>query len=159
LLIAHEMRISQLMSRGAKTCRQTDTLDVAVRLMWDFDIGAVVIVDDTGQVVGMVTDRDACMATYLQCQPPQCIACSVAMSKHVVTCRPEDLDASVATLMAKHKIRRIPVVDDAMKPIGMVSLNDLALAMAKDSRALPQQVAGTLAAICEHRPSTLAATG
>ena len=139
------------MTRGAKTCRHNDTLDIAARLMWDFDIGSVVIVDDSEQVVGIVTDRDTCMAAYLQGQPLQRIPCKVAMSNHVVTCHPNDADHAVAALMAKHKIRRIPVVDDTMKPIGMVSLNDLAIAMTRGPDVPAQEVAGTLAAICEHR--------
>src|SRR3954470_1130982 len=107
------MKIAQMMSEDVKTCRPTDTLDIAVKLMWDHDIGAVPIVDETGQVVGIVTDRDACMAAFTQCQPLHDLPCTVAMSKHVVTCRPDDTDAAVASLMAKNQIRRIPVVDDA----------------------------------------------
>jgi CBS domain-containing protein len=146
------MKIAQMMTRDVKTCRQTDTLDVAARLMWDCDIGSVPVVDDFGQVVGIVTDRDACMAAYTQCQPLHRLPVTVAMTKHVVTCRPDDTDRSVAKLMAKNKIRRIPVVDDAQKPIGVVSLNDLAVSMAKGSDVPSSEVAGTLAAICEHRP-------
>lgn len=151
------MKIAQLMTRDVKTCRNTDTLDAAVRLMWDCDIGAVPVIDDSGQLVGMVTDRDACMAAFLQRQPLHEISVAGAMSKHPVVCTSEDNDREVASLMAKHKIRRIPVVDDAQHPIGMVSLNDLAIAMTR-SRDIPSnQVATTLAAICEHRapsPST-----
>jgi CBS domain-containing protein len=152
------MKIAEMMTRNVKTCRQTDTLDVAAKLMWDFDIGAVPIVDDFGQLVGMVTDRDACMAAYTQCQPLHCLPATVAMTKHVVTCRPEDTDHSVAKLMAKNKIRRIPVVDDAQRPIGMVSLNDLAVVMAKGRDIPSSEVAETLAAICEHRPTAPVAT-
>ena len=74
------------------------------------------------------------------------------MSKHVVACRPEDTDVAVAKLMAKHQVRRVPVVDDNMKPVGLISLNDLALAMAKGRDVSAGEIAGTLAAICEHRP-------
>ncbi len=146
------MKIAQMMTRDVKTCRQTDTLDVAVKLMWDFDIGAVAVVDDLGQLVGIVTDRDACMAAYTQGQPLHCLPCTVAMSNHVVTCRPDDTDVAVAKLMSRNKIRRIPVVDDDQKPIGIVSLSDLALAMAKGRDVPATEVASTLAAICEHRP-------
>lgn len=152
------MKIAQMMTKNVKTCRQTETLDVAVKLMWDHDIGAVPIVDDFGQVVGIVTDRDACMAAYTQFQPLHHLTCTVAMSKHVVTCRPEDTDASVAKLMAKNKIRRIPVVDDQQRPTGIVSLSDLALTMAMGREIPAQEVAGTLAAICEHRPVAPVAT-
>lgn len=148
------MKIAQLMTRDVKMCRDSDTLDVAVRLMWEFDIGSVVVVNDLGQAIGVVTDRDACMAAYLQAQPLHAISCKTAMSNHVVTCRPSDPDSNIAALMASHKIRRIPVVDEQMQPIGMVSLNDLALAMAK--AVPPHDVAGTLAAISEHRAAAVA---
>lgn len=147
------MKIAQLMTKNVQTCRQSDMLDVAARLMWEHDIGVVPVVDDFGQVVGIVTDRDACMAAYTQCQPLNCLPCTLAMSTHVITCRPDDTDAAVAKLMSKNKIRRVPVVDEAHKPIGIVSLNDLAISMAKGREVPPTEVAGTLAAICEHRPT------
>lgn len=145
------MKIAQLMTGAVKTCRQTDTLDIAAKLMWDHDIGVVPVVDDLGQVVGIVTDRDACMAAYTRCQPLHCLPCTIAMSKHVITCRPDDTDVSVAKVMSKNKIRRVPVVDDAQKPIGIVSLSDLALSMARGRELPAAEVAATLAAICEHR--------
>jgi CBS domain-containing protein len=152
------MKIAEIMTRDVKTCRQNEMLDQAAKLMWEHDIGAVPVVDDTGAVIGMVTDRDACIAAYMQRQPLHCLPASVAMNKHVVTCRPEDNDVVVAKLMAKHKIRRVPVVDDSQRPIGMVSLNDLALAMARGRDVSASEVAGTLAAICEHRPPARPAT-
>ncbi|HEY4180891.1 MAG TPA: CBS domain-containing protein [Kofleriaceae bacterium] len=116
------------------------------KLMWDFDIGVVPVIDDFGQVVGIVTDRDACMAAYTQCQPLHCLPCTIAMSNHVITCRPDDTDVSVAKLMSKNKVRRVPVVDDAQKPIGIVSLNDLAISMAKGREVPATEVAGPIAA-------------
>jgi CBS domain-containing protein len=147
------MKIAQMMTRDVKTCRQHDMLDRAAQLMWDHDIGSLPVVDASGQVVGMVTDRDACMAAYMQAQPLHRVPVTVAMTNHVVTCRPDDTDVAAARLMAKHKIHRIPVVDDDQKPIGVVSLNDLALAMAKGREIPAAAVATTLAAICERRSS------
>src|SRR5262245_52210147 len=145
------MKIAQLMSKEIKTCRATDMLDRAAKLMWDFDIGVLPVVDDRGQIVGIVTDRDACMAAFTQSQPLHHLPVSLAMSNHVITVRPDDTDVTVAKIMAKNKIRRVPVVDDSNRPIGMVSLNDLALCKSREVPA--QEVAVTLAAICEHRPN------
>jgi CBS domain-containing protein len=144
------MQIAQLMTKDVRACRQTDMLDHAARLMWDHDIGALPVIDDFELVIGMVTDRDACMAAFMQRQPLHCVPVSVAMSKQVVTCQPDDTDLDVLRLMAKHKIRRIPVVGDDQRPIGIISLDDLALAMAKGAIP-PTEVADTLAAISEHR--------
>jgi CBS domain-containing protein len=146
------MKISQLMTVDVKTCRVTDTLDTAVRLMWNHDIGVVPVLDEFGQVVGIVTDRDAAMAALTQSRALYELPVTIAMNKHVVTCRPEDTDAAVAKLMAKNKIRRVPVVDDAQRPVGIVSINDFAITMAQ-GRVSTAEVAGTFAAICEHRPS------
>jgi len=145
------MKISELMTRHVQTCQASDTLDCAAKLMWDHDIGSVVVTDDSGQVVGMVTDRDACIAAYMRGVALSEIPVGVAMAKHAVTCGPDDSDATVAELMAKHKIRRIPVVDPSHHAVGMVSLNDLARTMAHGRDVPASSVAGTLAAICEHR--------
>jgi len=140
-----------MMKKHVQHCRPNDTLDHAARLMWDYDIGALPVVDEAGQVIGMVTDRDACMAAYTRGEPLQRIPVSVAMTTHVVTCRPEDTTAAVARLMAMNKIRRVPVVDDQQRPIGLVSINDIAIAMAKGREVPATELAGTLAAICERR--------
>lgn len=119
--------------------------------MWEHDVGVLPVVDDRGQVVAMITDRDVCMAAYTQSRPLYDIPASVAMNRHVVTCTPDDGEVAVARLMAKHKIRRIPVVDDAMRPIGIVSINDLALASARSKEMPSNELAKTLASISEHR--------
>jgi len=145
------MKISELMTRSVRTCLATDSLDRAAQLMWEHDIGVVIVVDDTGQVIGMVTDRDACMAAYTSGETLRDIPVERAMSRHVVACTVDETEDAVIALMAKHKIRRIPVVDEVNHPIGMLSLNDLARTT-RTGRAVPASaVAGTLAAICEHR--------
>ena len=147
------MKILELMTRTVQVCRATDTLDRAAQLMWDHDIGSLAVVDDDDQVIGMITDRDACMAAYTRGRALRDIPVEVAMSKHVVTCSPDDSDTAVAEVMAKHKIRRVPVVDDMHRPVGMLSLNDLARTMAHGRNVPATAVAGILAAICEHRAS------
>jgi CBS domain-containing protein len=145
------MQIAHVMTKKIQTCRASDSLARAAQLMWDHDIGTVAVVDEHGQLVGMVTDRDCCMAAYLRGQPLAHISVSVAMTNHVVSCTLDDSDVVAATLMSKHRVRRIPVVDDAQRPIGIVSINDLAIAMAEGSDVPAIEVAGTLAAISQHR--------
>lgn len=147
------MKISELMTRTAQVCRPSDSLDRAAQLMWDHDIGALIVVDEPGQVVGVITDRDICMAAYTCGVALRDIPVAQAMARHVVTCTPDDTSDAVQAMMAKHKIRRVPVVDDANHPVGMLSLNDLACTMARGRDLPASEVAGTLAAICEHRAS------
>ena len=145
------MQIANVMTKQVFTCRATDTLERAAHLMWEYDIGTVAVVDGHGQLVGMVTDRDCCMAAYTRGRALADLAVECAMSTHVVSCTADDTDVVAATLMAKHRIRRIPVVDEAQRPIGIVSINDLAIAMMDGSDVPALEVAGTLAAISQHR--------
>ncbi|HEU4733987.1 MAG TPA: CBS domain-containing protein [Kofleriaceae bacterium] len=145
------MKISELMTRTVQVCHATDSLERAAGLMWDHDIGALPVVDAHDRVVGMITDRDICMAAYTRGAALREIPVEVAMANNVVTCGADDSDTAVAEIMAKHKIRRVPVVDEAHRPIGMLSLNDLARTMARGRDVPASSVAGTLAAISEHR--------
>ena len=60
------VRVRDVMSRDPATCRSSDTASEAARIMWDRDCGAVPVTDAEGRAIGMVTDRDLCMAAYLR---------------------------------------------------------------------------------------------
>ncbi len=137
------------MTRDVATCRPDDSLDQAARLMWDRDIGAVLVVGADGKLVGIVTDRDACMAAYTRGLPLAKIRVSAAMAHEVWSC-PESASCGEAEdIMRTHQIRRVPIVDSAGRPIGVVALNDLArAARSTPSAAIHQrEVESTLAAI------------
>lgn len=147
------MRAQDLMSHPVFTCHVNDTLNVAAQRMWDHDCGALPVVNDEGILVGMVTDRDICMSAYMRGEALDSLLVNGAMSKHVVAARADEPIADVEEQMAKHKVRRLPVIDREGRPIGIISLNDLALEAAQpDTRlrgGLPK-IAHTLAAICHH---------
>lgn len=148
------MRVEQLMSKPAVTCGKDDTLNTAARLMWDHDCGAVPVVGDGGKVVGVVTDRDICMAAFTQGKPLQAIPVSRAMSSDVIACHPEDSIDDAELRMAEKQLRRLPVVDAAGHPVGVLSINDVArdAATSLGGNGAQREVARTLAAICQPRP-------
>lgn len=147
------MKINQIMSKPAITCRSCDMLSSAAQLMWEHDCGAIPVVNDDGRVVGMITDRDICMSVYLQGFTPYAIPVSSAMSEQVFSSHADDTLDAAERLMSEKQIRRIPVVDKDNRPIGVVSLNDIALyaASARKKDGLDHEVTQTLAAICQHR--------
>lgn len=148
------MRAQDLMTSPAITCHVNDSLATVARRMWDADIGALAVVNDDGKLTGMITDRDICMAAYTQGRILDDLLVNSAMSKHVVSARPETTIREVEELMASHQIRRIPVVDAKGAPTGMVSLNDLAIESVQPDSTLKHGVsklAHTLAAICQRR--------
>jgi len=148
------MRAENLMSHPPITCHVNDTLSVAAQLMWNNDCGAVVVTNDEGKLVGMITDRDICMCALTQGRPLDELLVNGAMAKHVVSAHATDTIADIEQKMAEHQVRRIPVIDDDRKPIGMVSLHDLAIESVQPDSSMKNaatKVAHTLAAVSHPR--------
>jgi CBS domain-containing protein len=119
------MIIADIMTPHPQTCRVDETLDRVARLMWDYDCGALPIVDRGGHVVGMVTDRDICMAAYFQGRPLHQILVTVAGSTSVHSVAPDAPVAAAYRIMKTHRVRRLPVIDFGGCLVGMLSLGDI----------------------------------
>lgn len=147
------MKISELMTRNVRSCRKGDTLSQAAQLMWDHDCGCVPVVGGDGKVLGMLTDRDICMAAQFSGKPLDALKVEDSMSKHLFSCAPGDTIDEVEAIMREQQIRRLPVIDGG-ELVGIVSMNDLVRAATskKLHRAVrPDGVDATLAAICQPR--------
>ena len=148
------MRAQDLMTSPVITCHVNDSLNAAAQKLWDDDIGVLAVVNDDGKLTGVLTDRDICMAAYTQARALDSLLVNGAMAHEVFSVSPEASLEDIEHLMAQHQVRRIPVVDGNGKPIGIVSLNDLALeAVRPESRVKhgPAKLARMLAAICQRR--------
>jgi CBS domain-containing protein len=156
------VRVSQLMTREIVTCRPGDDLCHVGRMMYDRDIGCIPVVDNDNRLLGMLTDRDICVAACTQRKAPQDISAESVMARQVFTCSPEDTLVEAEEVMRSHQIRRVPIVDDDNRVVGILALNDLALEAEREQGLRPRQlttheVAATLAAICQHRREPAAA--
>lgn len=120
------MLVADLMRRTVYSCSVTATLNDAARIMWEHRVGCVPVLADGGHVVGIVTDRDVCMGAYTSGARLAAIAVTASMSRKVVCCRPTQTLRDVEELMRSHQIRRLPVVDDPGRLLGLVSLDDIA---------------------------------
>jgi len=120
------MNVEEMMSIRVATCREGDSLERAAQLMWDTDCGVVPVLDAESRVVGMVTDRDVCMAAYTQGKPIWQIPVTSACSRKVYACKLSDSLQTAENLMRVAQVRRLPVVDDDGQLWGLVSLGDLA---------------------------------
>lgn len=119
------MNANDLMTRGPRSVRTTDRLDAAARVLWEQDCGIVPVVDAANVLVGVVTDRDLCMASYTQGCPLDEIAVVGPMARQLRTCRPDDSLTTVLAAMQQAQVHRLPVVDARGVLLGIVSINDI----------------------------------
>lgn len=149
------MKVSDLMTKDVKACYQHDSLNRAAQLMWENDCGAVPVVDSDLKVIGMLTDRDICMAAYTQGVTLGIASVGSAMSCDVCVCDPSDNITSAAEQMRERQIRRLPVIDKEQRLVGILSMSDIAREAerlrASKSKKRPikdSELIETLGAIC-----------
>jgi len=147
------MTVEALMTRKVTTYGDASSLADVARLMWQHDIGFLPVVGSSGGalLLGVITDRDICMAAWLQGKPLTEISVRSAMAQPAVCCAPQMDLYEAECLMRKHQVHRLPVVSNGAL-IGVLSLNDLARrnTQERDER-LEENVAETLAAIATPR--------
>jgi len=118
--------VKAFMTDAVCHCSPEQPLSAAVQLMWEHDCGVVPVLSASGELAGLITDRDACMAAYTKGLPLSAIVVRDVMARHVHTCRPDDSIEHAATSMADAQVRRLPVVDADHRLVGIVSLADIA---------------------------------
>ena len=151
------MRVSDIMTRDVATVRTDEKASAAARLMWDCDCGALPVLDESARAVGVITDRDICMATLFQDRPPSQFPVSLAMSRELHFCLPEHDVTTAEQRMRVQQIRRLPVLDADRRLLGIVSLADIVRATARaggrNGKLPSDEVTATLLDICAPRSS------
>lgn len=149
------MMVSDLMSRNVHYCDPDARASYAARAMWNYDIGCVPVVDAVMRPVGMITDRDLCMAMLHEGKPLHLVRVGDVMSRATYTCHPSDTLAQAEQTMQTHQVRRLLVIGDDGKLVGVLSLNDIALAARTPFSRLRARLRGdvdeTLAEVSRHR--------
>lgn len=150
------MRIEQLMTKTPRTCRPGQSLSQAAQMMWNGDCGCLPVTADDGseRLLGMITDRDICMAIRLEGSELRELRVEDAMTEGAHACNPGDPVSEAIAIMVEERVRRLPVVDGSERVIGLLSLADLALEaaiqMAGNNPELGMaEIGRLLAAICE----------
>ena len=149
------MKVREIMTSRPLTCSPQANLAEVAHAMWNGDCGIMPIVDAAGKLLGVVTDRDICIAAATRNQAPSSLTADELPRGDVFACRPDD-DAQVAmTLMREHRIRRVPVTAADGTLVGILSVNDVILAAG--SRLGATEVLDTMKGICGHRQPARAA--
>lgn len=153
---AGSLRVRDLMTRAPVACSASDSLSRAAQLMWEHDFGTLPVVDDENRVIGIVTDRDVCMAAYTRGREPGAIRVEETMARNVCVALPDDTLEDAARLMGEQQVRRLPVVEGG-RLVGVLAIADLArFIKSSDGGSLPLCVtlARALGAISEDRRET-----
>lgn len=120
------MKVKDLMTTDVKRCSPDTNLAAAAKIMWEGDCGAVPVTDEHGHVVGVITDRDICIAAATRPRTEGEIPVRDVISAAAYTCAPgDDVRAALETMKAR-KVRRLPVVDQGGRLVGIVSIHDIA---------------------------------
>jgi CBS domain-containing protein len=125
------MKVQEVMTSPAHSCTAEASLAAAAILMRDYKCGALPVLDDQGRPVGILTDRDVCMAVARKNRFPAAISVHEVMTPHPLTCSPDTDLTEAIEAMAEHHVRRLPVVDAEGRLVGIVSLSDVAAVAAR----------------------------
>ena len=118
-------KIKELMTVKPRTVKQGDSIVDAAKLMKGEDTGVAPIVDGD-RLVGVITDRDIAIRVVAEGRDPQSTKVEDIASQNLVTIDPQqDLDEALR-LMAQHQVRRLPVVEEDGKLVGIIAQADVA---------------------------------
>jgi CBS-domain-containing membrane protein len=152
------MKVKEIMTPNAKAIWLTESLADAAQLMWENDCGVLPIIKDGRKVIGMITDRDICMAAAMRDKNPSHVSVEEVMTGLVYSLNPEDEIDQALKAMQEHKVRRLPVVNAEGELEGILSMNDVVLnAKRKGDSIAYRDVVKTYQAICQ-RPAPATAT-
>ena len=142
------MKVKEVMTQSAVCCGPETNVGRAVELMWNRNVGMLPVVDNDGKLIGVLTDRDICIAMGTRDRLPGDLTVGEIAVRKVFTCKPNDEIHEALYEMANHQVRRLPVVNDHGVPQGVLSLDDL----------ISHSELGKLRGACELSSEEVAAT-
>lgn len=124
------MQVREAMSSNPKTITIHDSLKSAAAQMRDADIGMVLVEDDSGDIRGILTDRDIAIRAVAEgVNPDREVADCV--TQELISCHESDSVEDAAKLMEQEQVRRLLVRDEQERPVGVIAQGDLARAMGR----------------------------
>jgi CBS domain-containing protein len=123
--------INEVMTHDPRMISPDDTVHDAARVMRDDDVGAVLL-EQQGKLAGILTDRDIVVRSDAEGNDPDDVKAGDIATRDVAALSPDQTVQDAARFMREHDVRRVPVVQDG-RPVGIVSIGDLAIELDPDS--------------------------
>jgi CBS domain-containing protein len=145
------MKVSEVMTRSPVYCRADTTLGAAAQIMRSHNCGFLPVVNLQQNVVGVITDRDMCIAMATRNRLPDQVIVQEFSSMVPYSCQPDDDVRAAMETMADKKVRRLPVIDPDGKLEGILSLDDIILHADSQARGSlsPEYILSTLRKLYE----------
>ena len=148
------MKVFEVMTIDAGFCNSGDNLTKAAEIMRQKDCGIVPVIDAEKKIVGVITDRDICLAAAKLNKKTADIKAHELNLRFVKTCAPDDDVKDVLRRMRKYKIKRLCVAGQEKELLGVISLSDILL-KAGDKKSVRKLIFSTLRAIAKPAPIVL----
>lgn len=128
------MKVQDVMTKQVATCRADTSLAEASALLWENDCGALPVIGVNGEIAGMVTDRDICIALGTRNARSSELRVIDVVQNHVLYCNLSDDVHTALQRMGEGQVRRLPVVNDEFQIEGILSMDDVVLKALPDDR-------------------------
>ncbi len=148
------MKVRAIMTTDIGFCNLEDSLTKAAKIMWQKDCGVVPLVDEENKVVGMITDRDICIASATQNRKTSDIKAKEMIRGEVFSCAATDNIKTALKKMKKNQLKRLPITGESGELVGILSITDILLCKQKDKK-LKKKIYSTLKAIGTTHPIVL----
>lgn len=142
------MKVAELMAKNVEFLEPNATVQDAAMLMGELDVSALPI-GTADDLKGVITDRDILYRVVAEGKEPRRTQALQVASKEIFSCRPDDEVGVAMDLMAAQSVRRLPVLDEAQRVVGWLTLSDLSREMLVKSevvqnalRAITDKVGG-----------------
>ena len=142
------MNVKEIMTPDPRTCRATDSIQDAARLMRDCDCGSVPVVDDDNRLVGVITDRDLAIRAIAEGKSADSQVSEIMTASPFTSTEESDV-REVGRSMAERQLRRVPIVDADGRLTGIIAQADLARAAGSDEGVTEREVAVVVERISE----------
>ncbi len=146
------MLVNELMIENVNSCHPENNLAELAAIMWSRRCGALPMLDDSGKVVGMITDRDIGIALGTRNMKASDVLAGEVSSRKLFSCGPSDDVRDALKTMRTEEVSRLPVVDTSGRLVGLLSIDDIVFHAASGTSSVSdREIINTVAAIREER--------
>ncbi|MDP1731007.1 MAG: CBS domain-containing protein [Devosia sp.] len=139
------MKVRDAMHEGVTWVEPNTSVAALARMMRDEDIGSIPI-GENDRLVGMVTDRDIVCKGLADGKDVSSLTARDVMSGPIIYCRADEEVEDAVRIMEEHVVRRLPVINEDKRMVGMLSLGDIADCASRDLSA------EVVRAVADHHP-------